>query len=158
MRNVSVIGNISIINLDESKYNASIPIRLSNFFGNLFATGVDRYVNQILSGNPTDPYVYCNLTSSLVYSINGVKITADNQTVTNNGTTLTVRLVSEFDSTQDGLNSTQIAGYQLTIPAYTSSEAALLAANKIYPYTHTITLFNGTILSNIKAYTGFNSS
>ena len=50
-------------------------------------------------GTTTGTPTYQNITSSLVYSVNGVAITADNQTVTNNATTLKVRLVNEFDST-----------------------------------------------------------
>ena len=100
LSNVSLLGFINVTGLNAANFNSSIPVRLSKMFGNLFWSGSDRVVGY--TGNSTTGTQLNNLNSSLVYYVNGVAITADNQTISG---LLKARLVSEFDSTIEGLNA-----------------------------------------------------
>ena len=71
MSNVSILGFINVTNLNAASFsNASVPVRLSNTFGNLFWSGSDRTIGY--TGNSTTGTKLNNINSSLVYYVNGV--------------------------------------------------------------------------------------
>ena len=86
MKNVTVLGNIYITNLNAA---VTTDIRLSTFFGNVLPTESDLLTQR--NGN------FNNISSGLVYHVNGVVVTGPTQTVTNNATTSTINLVSSLD-------------------------------------------------------------
>lgn len=94
LTNITVLGFINITNFNGTQFNASVPLRLGKFFGNLNFTnntaGGNRYV-----GGPS----LKTLSSSLVYSVNNVTITSDSQVLNISSKNFTVRLVNEFEST-----------------------------------------------------------
>jgi hypothetical protein len=152
LSNVSVMGFINVTNVIAANYNTSIPIRLSTMFGNIFFTGANRVVGYTGNSTGGQPYLN-NINSSLIYSINGTAITVDNQTISG----LTVRLVSEFDSTLEGLNASQIAAYKLTIPTYTPTITSMLAAHTIFKNVNKEWYENGTSANKV-IYLGFNNT
>lgn len=95
-----------------------------------------------------------NVTTALNYIVNGTLITADNQTVTYNSTTLRIRYLNEFDSIYMDpswvLNLTQPVGGNWTYMANTS----LI----LKPYTHITTDPVSNASVTLVRYTGFNST
>ena len=98
-QNVSVIGNISVINA------GTTSLKLSSFFGSLLRYDATRSNSQ----NPADPLF--NLSSSLQYFVNGNAILADNQSVAGQN----VRLISDFDSMSAGISKINIPSYGKTL-------------------------------------------
>jgi len=91
--NVSIVGNISLTNIQTPNLTTVGPqIYLSRFAGNVIWTPA--------SGNRTlNSTAFYNVTTALNYIVNGTLITADNQTISYNSTTLSIRYLNEFDST-----------------------------------------------------------
>lgn len=95
-----------------------------------------------------------NISTALNFIVNGTLITADNQTISYNSTTLAVRYLNEFDSIYMGstwaLSMSQPVGGNWTYMANTSG---ILKA-----YTHTTTdpVTNASV--TLVRYTGFNNT
>ncbi|CAL6096010.1 Conserved_hypothetical protein [Hexamita inflata] len=142
VQNVFVSGRIDIVNLNPAVTNSLV---LSRMFGNVLVP---------LSQRTGMQSIFINVSSNLQYFVNGVEITADNQTVSGLAG-VSIRHVNSFEEAKTAAQLGQILSlYIMNVSVPTYSIQQMVANQQLY-FTQATVLDRADTSINLKIYTKF---